>query len=239
VRRIEELSAKIEVARGLRREAANELPMFSISGSQAILESLAEAKHQPLGELVSVQGGGTPSKSNPLFWKGSIPWISPKDMKHRIIKDAIDHISEDAILNSTAKLLIPGSVLIVVRGMILAHTVPSGVLCVPATINQDIKALIPNGTLTSEYLCCVLWALNRELLGLVEKSTHDTRRLETLKLLNFRIPVPSLPEQQSIVNRLNDLQAKVNTLKRLQVETAEELNALLPSVLDKAFKGEL
>ena len=85
----------------------------------------------------------------------------------------------------------------------------------------------------------VLWALNDSILKLVEKSTHDTRKLETPKLLNFEIPVPPLPEQHRIVAYLDDLQAKVDALKRLQAETAAELDALLPSILDKAFNGEL
>jgi len=48
-----------------------------------------------------------------------------------------------------------------------------------------------------------------------------------------------LPEKHRIVAYLGNLQAKVEALKRLQAETATELDALLPSILDKAFKGEL
>jgi type I restriction enzyme S subunit len=58
-------------------------------------------------------------------------------------------------------------------------------------------------------------------------------------LKRFRIRLPSLPEQGRIVAYLDGLQVKVDTLKRLQAETAAELNALLPAVLDHAFKGEL
>jgi type I restriction enzyme S subunit len=53
------------------------------------------------------------------------------------------------------------------------------------------------------------------------------------------IPVPSLDEQRRIVAYLDSLQSKVDALKRLQDETAKELDALLPSILDTAFKGEL
>ena len=239
VARIEELAAKIEEARGLRRAAANEVRFLLYSSSQALLDSLNDAEWRPLGELVTIQSGGTPSKSNPFFWNGSIPWISPKDMKSRSIDDSADHISESAISGSAAKLLNPGCVLIVVRGMILAHTVPVALLAVPATINQDIKALLPTEKVLPEFLCSTLWALNKRLLGLVEKSSHDTRRLETTKLIEFTIPVAPIEEQRRIVAYLDGLQAKVDALKKLQAETAAELDALLPSILDKAFKGEL
>ena len=239
VARIEELAAKVEEARGLRRQSAEEAKVLWASSAQKLVFELANKNLQPLGDLVTVRGGGTPSKSNPFLWNGSIPWVCPKDMKILDIKDSIEHISEEATYCSSAKLVEPGCVLTVVRGMILDHTVPSAILRVPAAINQDMKALVPNKNILSEYLCKTLWAMNHLLHELVEKSTHDTRKLETSKLLNFKIPVPPLPEQRRIVAYLDDLQSKVDALKRLQAETAAELDALLPSILDKAFKGEL
>jgi type I restriction enzyme S subunit len=59
------------------------------------------------------------------------------------------------------------------------------------------------------------------------------------RIKEIHIPVPSLSEQRRIVAYLDDLQAKVDSLKDLQAETAAELDALLPSILDKAFKGKL
>jgi type I restriction enzyme S subunit len=56
---------------------------------------------------------------------------------------------------------------------------------------------------------------------------------------NVELPLPHLPEQRRIVVYLDELQTKVAMLRRLQTETAAELDALLPSVLDKAFKREL
>lgn len=239
VRRIDELAAKIEESRWLRRQTSDEAKKLWTAGARTLLATQTSKNACPLRDLVSVKGGGTPSKDNPFFWQGAIPWVSPKDMKRRKINDAIDHISEDATRYSPAKLIEPGAVLVVVRGMILAHTFPSGVLQVPAAINQDMKALVPNEALSAEYLCSVLWALNDQVLNLVEKSSHDTRKLETSKLINFNIPVPSHKEQQDVVNQLDELQHKSDALKHLQSETAAELDALLPSVLDKAFKGEL
>jgi type I restriction enzyme S subunit len=56
---------------------------------------------------------------------------------------------------------------------------------------------------------------------------------------SFVVPVPPLPEQRRIVSELDALQAEVDALKRLQAETGQKLDALLPAILDRAFKGEL
>jgi len=58
------------------------------------------------------------------------------------------------------------------------------------------------------------------------------------KIYPQKIPVPPLPEQRRIASYLDSLQAKVDELKRLQAETEKELEELVPSILDKAFKGE-
>ena len=66
----------------------------------------------------------------------------------------------------------------------------------------------------------------------------------TLPIINqnrigeFKICAPPLPEQRRIVAELDALPAEVDGLKRLQAETAAELDALLPAILDRSFKGE-
>lgn len=59
------------------------------------------------------------------------------------------------------------------------------------------------------------------------------------KVLGLLLPPHSLQEQRRIVAELGALQAEVDVLKRHQAETAAELDALLPAILDRAFKGEL
>lgn len=98
----------------------------------------------PLKSLCQIKHGGTPSKANPEFWKGEIPWISPKDMKSSFLCDATDHVSAHAIDNSSASIVPENSILIVVRSGILAHSLPVARVGKPLTFNQDIKAVIPN-----------------------------------------------------------------------------------------------
>ncbi len=76
---------------------------------------------------------------------------------------------------------------------------------------------------------------------IIHNGKVDTARpnISLGDLRDLVLPLPMLDEQRRIVAYLDDIQSKIDTLKKLQAETAEELNALLPSVLDKAFKGEL
>jgi len=59
------------------------------------------------------------------------------------------------------------------------------------------------------------------------------------KIKPLRIPVPPLTEQRRIVARLEELERKADALNVLQTETLAELDALIPSIIDKAFRGEL
>ncbi len=240
VERIEELAAKVREAEGVREQSLDGIKVLTTSAAAYVLDDLTKtAPRLAIRSFVTIRGGGTPSKDATHFWGGKIPWITPKDMKHRALSDAIDHITEIATEKSPAKLLEPGAVLVVVRGMILAHTFPAAVLQAPATVNQDMKALIPDARVLPEYLCSVLWAWNPRVLELVDRSGHDTRKLNTDKLLAFEIPVPNIQVQQRVIDQLDSLQAKIDCVKALQSETAAELNTMLPAILDKAFKGEL
>jgi type I restriction enzyme S subunit len=240
VERIEAIAGKVEEAKRLRGEADIESAVLRERAAAAIYDREVEsAPLRTLAEIVAVRGGGTPSKSNPFYWEGQIPWVSPKDMKVREIRDSIDHISDAATNETAAKLVKPGAVLVVVRGMILAHTVPSAVLRVPAAINQDMKALIPGPDLLPEYLSGLFWAYNKRFLGLVEKSTHDTRKLQTARLLDTKIPIPPIDQQRRIVDDLANLEVKVSELAKHQLSSAVAIDAVMAAVLDRAFRGAL
>jgi type I restriction enzyme, S subunit len=232
VQQLEELERKIAEASRLRTLAD---ALISAAWECAAEERLARVTTtRPLGELVRLQGGGTPSKANPLYWSGNIPWVSPKDMKRWEIDGSEDHISAAATKESPAKLVKAGALLIVTRGMILARTVPVGRLTVDAAINQDMKALHA-GDVDPEYLLFALRALNRGLLALVAKSTHDTRKLETDKLLAFPVPVPSRDEQTEIVAYLKKLRDTLAAASERADVAAKELEVLARVALSQAF----
>ncbi len=232
--RFAEILRSIELSKGLRVRSDSELSaLHSGDAERLICEAAAEV--HPLGDLIEIAGGGTPPKTNATYWEGSVPWISPKDMKVREISDSIDHISNQATEETSARLHQPGTVLVVTRGMILAHTVPSAVLSVPAAINQDMKALTPSSALDAQYLCEALWALNARLLQLVERSTHDTRKLQTDALRSFELPLPRESDRPKVVKALQDLTRRYERIARLRQEIRLSLDALIPSVVNSMF----
>lgn len=169
--------------------------------SSAVIENI---KQLPLSECGEWLGGLTPSKQQADYWDDeSIPWFSPKDMKRTELDDAQDHITHRALEVTSLKLLPPGSVLFVVRGMILAHTFPVAMTTRSATINQDIRAIIPTAEIYDRYLVTMLKGCEREILALVKTSTHGTKKLDSPELKQWIIPVPSLAEQHCIVEKVD------------------------------------
>ncbi|QLQ24239.1 MAG: restriction endonuclease subunit S [Dechloromonas sp.] len=105
-----------------------------------------------LGAVCQFRGGGTPSKAVEQYWRGSIPWVSPKDMKFDVVSDSIDHISQEAIDGSATALIPKNSLLMVVRSGILARTVPMAITGCDLAINQDLKALCPSAAVDARFL---------------------------------------------------------------------------------------
>jgi type I restriction enzyme S subunit len=95
------------------------------------------------------------------------------------------------------------------------------------------------GKLDGEFLS---WVIRAPYLQerIMERSRGDMiRHLVLREIRDLTVPIPSLAGQHRIVAELDALQAEVDALKRLQAGTAAELDALLPSILDRAFRGEL
>ena len=87
--------------------------------------SISSKYPQPtIREIASSKAGGTPSKSRPEYWEGTIPWASPKDFGSFHLTQTTDHISKEAVLDSATTLVAPGTLLIVFRSGILQHSLP-------------------------------------------------------------------------------------------------------------------
>jgi len=173
--------------------------------------------------LVSITGGMTPNKSVERFWGGSMPWVTPKDMKVRRITHSRDHITESALRSTPIAIIQPPAVLIVVRGMILARKFPVAITSVPVTVNQDMKALIPRSAISADYMVSLLIGIQRELLRLVEIAGHGTCCLRTDSWENLALPIPPASEQEHITVFL---QQELETINLAAARAEREIRLL-------------
>jgi len=175
-----------------------------------------------LGEVVlSVTGGGTPSKNNPGFWGGEIPWASVKDLNVETYLDStIDSITGKAVASSSTNLIPKGSVIVCTRmglGKIAINRVA-------VAINQDLKALAISSHVDQMFFFKKY--KNYKITG-SGMTVHGIRQDE---LLNFLFPLPPFSEQHRIVARIDQLMALCDKLEH-QIDAttnkkAELLNAL-------------
>ncbi|MDR0882674.1 MAG: restriction endonuclease subunit S [Candidatus Adiutrix sp.] len=246
VARIEELAAQIQGASELRRQATEEAELlltgeeFKIWPDENLLNApqleslstfLARGKHSEQGEsdhfLIKTQHVQQDCYIPTQFRLAS----------HTAIKVKPDAIMQDGDILIACSAA--GCLGRVARYRSDGRTVSTDTHV--AILRPDSNSVVP------DYLYAYLRGAQGQF-QLRSRERGDWQRekigfrLTELNLCDLRkvpVPVPPLPEQRRIVAELDALQTEVDALKQLQAETAADLDALLPAVLDRAFKGEL
>jgi type I restriction enzyme, S subunit len=243
VTRIEELSAKIEQVRLLRKHVGDEAAAIMGSELGAKFAALAESfPVKALGELASHILDG-PHITPHYLSEGvpGIPFVTVKNMVTGTLNfDDLNYISEDDHRVFTKRCKAE-------RGDVL-YSKDGATRGRPCFVDTDREfsffvsvALIKpmRERLDGRYLAYLLnsnWIKDR----MSNRSRGDMIPHIVLREIRaFPVPVPSLIEQRTIVAHLDKLQKKLESLKSMQTEGSRELDALLPSILDKAFRGEL
>ncbi|HRP31753.1 MAG TPA: restriction endonuclease subunit S [Agriterribacter sp.] len=194
---------------------------------------------EKLIDIGTWKGGGTPSKANKTFWEnGTILWVSPKDMKSKVINDTLDKITSVAIENSSAKLVSKGSILFVVRSGILRRTLPVAIAASDVTVNQDIQAFTPKNIL-SDYVYWYAQAKNVDIRKECSKDGTTVESIESSLLRNYPIPVCSPEEQLRIVRSIESRLSVADKLEENITQSLQQAAALRQSILKKAFEGRL
>ena len=238
-RRIAAILDKADVVRRKRQQTLDLADQFLRS---AFLDLFGDPVTNPkgwpikkLGDVVDFASGGTPSKAKSEYWNGAIPWVSPKDMKRIYLEDALDHVSQTALNETALHLIPPESVLIVVRGMILAHTVPIGLNRVPVAINQDMKAMLPTNEMDPVFLLFALLSQHQSILSKVGTAAHGTRRLEMRDVEALPVPIPVMAQQLIFRRLASQLEHASETL----ATGSDCAGKLCSSLTQRAFRGEL
>lgn len=189
-----------------------------------------------LGEVTRVVGGGTPKSSEPNYWNGDIPWLTPADLSgyHRkTIGRGSRNISAAGLDRSAAQLLPTGTVLFSSRAPIGYVAIAAN----PVATNQGFKSFVPPPQVCSSFLYYYL----RSAKSLAVQSASGTTFKELSKTRAALLPFPLAPlsEQRRIVARIESLFARldegIGPLRRAK----HNLERYRAAVLRAAVQGRL
>ncbi|EYB67811.1 hypothetical protein DEIPH_ctg032orf0055 [Deinococcus phoenicis] len=188
-----------------------------------------------LGQLGIWGSGGTPPRTNPAFYAESgIPWLVIGDLNDGLVFGAKNHITESGLKNSAAKLLDPGTLLVAMYGSIGKMGI-TGMQC---ATNQAIAFCIPSEGLT--HLKFLFYALKNEQQALVAQGQGGAQQNISQTILKAHpVPLPPLPEQKRIADKLDALLSRVEAGRERLERVPKLVKQFRQAVLSAAVSGEL
>ena len=184
-------------------------------------------------DLVTITGGGTPSRDVPEYFTGKIAWLTSKDMRGDYIFDTEEHITEKAIKDSATKLVSKGSILMVVKSKVLMNRLPLAIAEIPLCHGQDIKSIQCSNKVNSLFLLYVLKYNERNLLQLARGANTEGLTLPMIE----SVPVPNVP--LPLQEKFAEIVQKFERVRRQQREATRQAEHLFQTLLHRAFRGEL
>ena len=207
------------------------------SGVEFIGEIPAHWESKRLAHVSTIFKGGTPKRNVDRYFQGDLPWARPVDITALqgalYIHDTEIHISEEALGNSGARRLPPGTVLLTSRATIGETAITT----VPMATNQGFANFVCNEQLLNIYLTYYLRAIKDLLISLGNGSTF----LEVTKgtLVGVGIPLPPLPEQKQIVDFLEQKNKQIDELISEEQRKIELLKEYRQSLISEAVTGKI
>ncbi|MCJ9428064.1 restriction endonuclease subunit S [Kordiimonas sp. A6E486] len=183
--------------------------------------------------LDDIVGGGTPSKSVPEYFQGSIPLMTVKDMKVSRPSQTGFNITEAALADSSAK-VVPADTIIIATRMGLGKVVRPKMA---TAINQDLKALFPKEALDKSFLEQWLLSAASKIEAMGTGTTVKGIRLNQIRELEFVLP--PINEQRRIVDKIETLFADLDKGEETLRAVQKQLVRYRQSVLKAAVTGEL
>lgn len=210
---------------------------------ERLQQALVPAEEQPyevpenwvwvrFGVIAEIVTGGTPSKKHPEYYGGNFPFYKPSDLDQgRLTYDASEYLSEEG--KKVSRIIPKNSTAVCCIGSIGK----CGYLMCEGTTNQQINSAIPkiNSLCLYYYLCTENFVQN--LLSMASATTIAI--VNKSKMESCAFPLPPLSEQQRIVERIEELFAKLDEAKERLQEVAESFAVRKAALLHKAFTGEL
>jgi type I restriction enzyme, S subunit len=235
VQLVDAVLARLDEADGRGHDVATELEAFwrALLRSRRELLELEAGSVQPIGNLLTVTSGGTPSRDAAHYWDGDVPWVKSGELLDGDIYDSEEHITKAALAESSVKVFPVGTILVAMYGQGQTRG-RTGRLMLPATTNQACCALLPRPELLApKFVQFWLRSLYAELRLEARAGAQPNWNASTIKAI--RIAVPPMPKQLDVVARFEDVETKWKQLGSLRDDGALLADALRRSVLESLF----
>ena len=187
-----------------------------------------------LGQIGIWQSGGTPSRSNKSYYGGNIPWLKTGDLNDGLITDIPESITEEAVMNSSAKLNPAGSVLIAMYGATIGKL---GILTFPATTNQACCACIQYDAVIQDYMFYFLLSQRNEFIAKGGGGAQPNISKEII--ISTEIPIPPLAEQERIVHEIKHWISLIDLIDQGKIDLQTTIKQAKSKILDLAIHGKL
>lgn len=187
------------------------------------LMSEVKGEMKRLGDICKIGSGGTPSKKEGKYWiNGTVPWVRSEICKEGFIYSTDEYITNEGLIHSNAKLFPEETTLIALVGATKGKT---AFLKFETSTNQNIAGLqVIN---KNEVLNLYLFYICRSLYNTFVKDLSQYDILNLQRIREIKIPVPSLAEQQCIVQEIETYEAAITAAKAVMATCAEKKKMIL------------
>ena len=187
-----------------------------------------------LGNIAKWGSGGTPSRKNASFYTGSIPWIKTGELNSKYVNKSEEHITEEAIRKSSAKLFPKESVAIAMYGATIGKC---SIFGIDASTNQACAVAQVNDDLFNEYLYYYLISQRRDFENAGKGGAQPNISQTVIKDWPFK--KPSLEEQKKIVIEIEEKLSVIDQFEKDISDNLKRCDILRQAILKKAFSGQL
>ena len=171
-------------------------------------------KHVALGDISIISSGGTPSRTNPRYWNGNIPWVKTAQIQNCAIneQDVDEWITKEGLLESSAKMIPAGTILMAMYGQGKTRGQVS-ILNFDATINQACAAIELKKGVDRDYIYQFLLASYSRIRAL--SNTGGQENLSAGLIKEIPLTLPPLSEQKAIADLLSTWDEVIEKTERL------------------------
>lgn len=191
-------------------------------------------KNLTLNDVAKWGSGGTPSRKHPEYYKGDIAWVKTGELNNQYLYETEEHITPEAIENSSAKIFPRETVIIAMYGATIGQC---AILGIPAATNQACACAVVKSNVYNKFLYHYLVSQKNCFINLGKGGAQPNISQTIVK--EYPVALPSLPEQREIVRILDSLLAKEQQVRDAAENVLNQIDLMKKAILARAFRGEL